>query len=459
MIKSIYCIGIGGVGMSSLALYLREAGYIVSGSDVTDFRLRKLLESKDITVFLQHRAKQIIDHDLIIYSTAIPNNNPEFVQAKLNNVPMMNRLTALQKFLSKQKIISITGSYGKSTTSAFCASIMNQIGLLPSWLIGADLFSFPPSKNNFSSWTVLETDESKPEFLDFSPHGVIVTNVGIDHLQNYGQSINQLFNTLTVFLSKRDKKTKIIINGDDINSLPFLSQFDRDKELILCGLGEINDYQISSLKTMVLETCLKTSFTLTCPDHTVHDCEIPMPGVNNAIDAVLSLAMAVQLGGDIKECIQSLSKLPLLDRRFEICRFSQTCVVVDDEGDSPEVISQVLQNGKMWYPDKKIIAVLQPHRFTRLKNLFNKYREALVQWTDEIVLLPVFHAGENEIPGINSVALKESIELTGYPAGKINVLSMEETITYLLSKLNQSCLIITLGPGDIWKIADALRSR
>jgi UDP-N-acetylmuramate--alanine ligase len=454
--KKIFLTGIGGVGMSSLALYLLGAGFQVNGSDVADFRLRKLLESKGIAVYLSHHEDNIMGSDLLIYSTAVPKNNPEIAKAIELGIPQINRIQALQQFLNKQQIIAITGSYGKSTTTTFTASLMNQAGLSPSWLIGADLFSFPPAKYNKSRWTVLETDESRPEFLDFTPYSVIITNVGKDHLTNYNNSQENLTRELLDFLSKKNNQTKAVLCGDDIASIALIKPFQQKSEVLLCGLGKNNDYQITNIHTSFLTNSFQTSFTLKCPDGISFECQIPMPGEKNVIDATLALAMTLQVGGNRDVCIDGLSKLPCMDRRFKIVHYSDHSIVVDDEGDSPEVIRTVLQNAKDWFPQKKLIAVLQPHRYSRLQNLFTEYVSVMSSFPDEIILLPVYSAGEEEIVEVNSQKLMDSILSRGFSEKNAQLLSMKDTITCLRSKLDKNYLIITLGPGDIWKVAEKL---
>jgi UDP-N-acetylmuramate--alanine ligase len=333
---------------------------------------------------------------------------------------------------------------------------MNFAGLSPSWLIGADLFAFPPANYQNSQWTVLETDESRPEFLDFNPYSVIITNIGKDHLPNYNNSQNKLIQELRSFLSKKNKAIKAVLSGDDANSTNLIQELKQKNDVILCGFGKQNDYQITEVTTNLQKTCFLTTFTLTCPDGQLFSCQIPMPGEKNVIDAVLAFAMTLQLGGDRNTCIEGLSKLPCMDRRFKICLHTNTSIIVDDEGDSPDVIQTVLQNGKDWFPQKKLIAVLQPHRYSRLKNLFDDYVEAMYKIPDEIILMPVYSAGETEITTVNSLTLMDHILKKGFPKDKIQSLSIPEAITYLREKLKENYLIITLGPGDVWKVADAI---
>lgn len=455
--KKIFCTGIGGVGMSSLALYLLEAGYQVAGSDLSDFRIRKLLESKGIKVFLNHHEKNIEDTDLLIFSTAIPMDNPEIIKAKRHNIPCINRIEALQKFLSNQKIIAVTGSYGKSTTTTFTASLMQYAGLNPSWLIGADMFSFPPALYSTNShWTVLETDESKPVFLNFDPYSAIMTNIGIDHLPSYNNSQELLIQEIFKFLKRKNCSTKVVLHGDDLNSFPLIQELKKSDDVILCGFGDENDYQIKDIHTNFSQGVFKTTFSIRCPDGKTFFSYIPMPGEKNVIDATLALGMTVQLGASRDECIHGLKILPCMDRRFEICRFSDSTIIVDDEGDSPEVIQSVLKNAKKWFPQKKLLAILQPHRFSRLQSLFDDYVKTMSTLPDEIILLPVFSAGEKAIDGINSEKLRERIVLSNFPTDKIQCCTIEETLEYLKTKINENYLMITLGPGDVWKVAKNL---
>lgn len=442
--------------MTPLALYLKQVGYQVSGSDIADFRMRKKLESNGIKVSLFQKAENCIKADMLIYSTAIPKNNPEIAYALENNIPVLNRLEALKFFLKEKKIIAVTGSYGKSTTTAFTASFLKFSGINPSWLIGADLFSFSPAESNDSDWMVLESDESKPVFLDFNPYSVLITNIGKDHLPHYNNSQESLADTISQFMKRKHKDGKIYFNIDDPFTECFIKDLER-KEYILCGKQNKADYffQVDSIQYQNRK--IKTIFKLTCPNRMIYTCEIPMLGENNVLDAVMAFSIACDLSKDTDQCLKGFSQLPVLDRRFEICSDNGISIVIDDEGDSPAVIQNVFENAKKIFPDKKIIAVLQPHRFSRLQNLFTEYVDSMFQGPDDIIILPVYSAGEEAIPGIQSEKLMNSIIEAGFNPLKIRTLSLQDSILYLQSYTQQPYLIITLGPGDVWKIADAYR--
>jgi UDP-N-acetylmuramate--alanine ligase len=264
-----------------------------------------------------------------------------------------------------------------------------------------------------------------------------------------------LIREIKKFIQRRNQKAKPILNGDDFDIISSLIDNNPKENYILCGLDSRNDYQVIGSKTTWKENTFCNDFTLKCPDGTLVQTWIPMPGEKNAIDAVMALAMCVQLGGDLQKSIQGLPHLPTMDRRFEICRSNQTTIVIDDEGDSPEVIKTVLQNCKEWFPQKKLIAVLQPHRYSRLKSLFDDYVEVM-SIADEVILLPVYSAGEKEIVGINSETLMNSIVNQGFLKQNIHSLSREEACSFLRNKLMQNYAIITLGPGDVWKVAESL---
>jgi len=442
--------------MTPLAIYLNQQGHQVAGSDLSDFRMRNALESKGIKVSLFHSSDNCKNADLLLYSTAIPKDNPEIKYAIENHIPILNRLEALRLFLKRKKIIAVTGSYGKSTTTAFTASILKYRGMNPSWLVGADLFLFPPAEYNDSEWMVLETDESKPDFLEFDPYSVLLTNIGNDHLPNYNNSQEKLANTFLQFIKRKNPAGKVYLNADD----PFISSFQQEldrKDYVLCGKTKESDYSFQIVSTGYKNQKIKTVFDLTIPCGKTYKCEIPMLGEKNVLDAVLAFALTVDLAGNADQCIQGFPLMPVMDRRFEICSDNGVSMVIDDEGDSPEVIYTVFENAKKLFPNKKIISILQPHRYSRLKNLFQEYVRIMVQGPDEIILLPVFSAGEEEIAGINSETLMKSIIEAGFSPNQIQSLSMDCTIHYLHTCIDKPYLIITLGPGDVWKVANAYR--
>jgi UDP-N-acetylmuramate--alanine ligase len=454
--KKFHLVGIGGVGMTPLALYLRESGFSVSGSDIEDFRMKDVLVSKGIKVNLCHNSANVPLDAYLIYSSAIPDNNIELLAARENNIPMFSRIEALKIITKDKKLIAITGSYGKSTLTTFISFVLEKANFNPSWIIGADLLNFNPAKSGEGKLFVLECDESRKEFLDFNPFFTLLTNIGSDHLSNYENSKDNLYSSILSFLARTDKEGAIFLNNDDILTGRVFSDLGNKVKIIKCGKTSSSDYIYEVKSSFFDGRKIVTNFTIMEKDGSIFNSQINMPGERNVIDACFSYAVLIELGFDKKKARDILKILPTLDRRFEIKKVSNKCIIIDDEGDSPDVIENVLRDIKFYFPFKKIVAVVQPHRYSRLKSLFSEYVRVLAFYPNDLILLPVYEASENKIAGIDSFSLANAIVGKNF-RGKIKVASDAfEAVDFCKVYLNIDCAIITLGPGNIWKITNEL---
>lgn len=453
--KKVHCVGIGGVGMSALAWYLNDLGWKVSGSDISDFRMRTRLEEKGIKVYLHHDEKHVRQASMLIYSSAIPDQHPELLQAREMNIPVFERMEAIKDLLKTKKLIGISGSYGKSTTTTFVASMMQNAGLEPNWLIGADLLKYPPALVSDASYLVLECDESKKHFLSLQPFVAIISNVGKDHLQEYHGSMKELADTLMSFASKVPEEGLIVINGDD----PLLFRFKdyiKDRKIITCGSTLLSDYRFSELQPRWEGQHYSTRFTLHDPSNEARKVQIPMPGWQNVLDAVMAWAATSYLCPTAKLDDLFFSQLPSLDRRLEFKGSYQQTLVFDDEGDSPDVIRLALQTLRNYFPDKALIPIIQPHRYSRLSFLFDDYAKVLSEEADGILLMPVYSAGETGTQGLTSEDLAHKIISLGFAGSLYLAENHQDAIKKASSGIGEKKIFVTLGPGDVWRVADGL---
>jgi len=454
--SSVYLIGIGGVGMTPLALLLQQIGFSVLGSDIQPFRMADTLRQSGIRIFTTHRPEQIGESRLVIYSTAIPEQNPEYKEAQRVGIPCMNRLEAISSLVSGKKLLSITGSYGKSTTTTFTAFFAQEAGIDPSYLIGADLLSFLPAHWNQdqSDWFVLETDESRPEFLCFSPYSCVLTNVGTDHLTHYQHDIQVLKDHLVQYLSSIDPAGCLVMSYEAYQSLSrHLPSLHR--RVITCGTDPSCDYRYEIQDIRCLGDHFETSFHLKAKGEFYRNLSIRMPSEKYVLDALLAFAL-------ITDCAKKkldprlFEALPILDRRSQLKRAWNRSYLLDDEGDSPDVIKEVLINVHTLFPGFRVIPFVQPHRFSRLQNLMEEYADVLVSLSDEIILLPVYPAGEEPIPGIDSFALAKTIAAKGF-LGPLTVLNThQEAADWIHTHQTGNNVFILLGPGDVWQVDHAL---
>lgn len=457
--KKVHLIGIGGVGMTPLAIYLKDAGFDVTGSDIQDFRFKNVLMSKGIKVNIGHSSKNVPPDAVAIYSSALNSDNIELNTAKRQNNPMMSRIEALKEISKDKKLIAVTGSYGKSTATSFISAILEEANLNPSWIIGADLFNFKPANIGSSDLLVLECDESKKEFLDFNPFFVILTNIGSDHLSNYENSKENLYITILSFLKRISEMGVIFLNATDPMTERIVNDLkSSNKKIIKCGKANNADYIYKLESSFFDHSKIVTSFSVKEKDGSFFKAHINMPGERNVLDACFAYAILVELGVSKKIARSALTTLPILDRRFEIKHIGERSIIIDDEGDSPFVIESVLKDAKYYFPDKKILSIVQPHRYSRLKSLFSQYVNVLSNYSDDIIITPVYEASESKIDGYDSFSLGSAIRKTSFKGNVKVVSSLSEATNMAKFYFKKDYVIITLGPGNIWQVADELSS-
>ncbi len=452
----LHFVGIGGVGMTALAWYLREVGWEISGSDSHDFRMRKKLEEKGIKVYLSHDELLVQDAVALIHTSAVPVSHIEVRMALSMGIPVLERMEAVKVILKDKQLLAVTGSYGKSTATTFLSSMMKQAQCNPDWLIGADMMCYPPAQYVKSSLLVLECDESKPQFLSLDPDALLITNVGKDHLQEYGHSMNNLAKAFEDLALRVPKSGIIVLNGDDPLLLG-LSKKIHGKKIVTCGQQKHNDYCFTDIDIHWDGKAFSSAFKLSnAQGFCLGKKRIPMPGWQNIQDAVMAQLITAHYSSSIEEGQDLYDQLPVMDRRMQVKGTYRDCIVFDDEGDSPEVIRWALQALKKYFPKKKLLCILQPHRFSRLSNLFHEYASVLVEEADDVVLLPVYSAGETELAGFNSETLARQMITMGFNGRVLLVETHEEAAQKVSQYLNQQASIICLGPGDVWKVGDAL---
>ncbi|MBP8707572.1 MAG: UDP-N-acetylmuramate--L-alanine ligase [Caldisericia bacterium] len=455
--KKVHLIGIGGVGMTPLAIYLKDAGFDVTGSDIQDFRFKNVLMSKGIKVNIGHSSENVPPDAVVIYSSALNSDNIELQTAKRQNNQIISRIEALKEISKDKKLIAITGSYGKSTATSFVSAILEEANLNPSWIIGADLFNFKPANIGSSDLLVLECDESKKDFLEFNPFFVILTNIGNDHLSNYENSKENLYIAILSFLKRISEMGVIFLNADDPMSERIINDLkSSSKKIVKCGKTDNADYVYKIKSSNFNHKRIVTSFSVKEKDSNVFTAQINMPGERNVLDACFAYAVLIELGIR-KEIARNLLKaLPILDRRFEIRHIGEKALIIDDEGDSPFVIETVLKDARYYFPNKKILSIVQPHRYSRLKSLFSQYVSVLSNYSDDIIITPVYEASESKIEGIDSFSLGSAIRKTSFKGNVEVVSSLSEAANMAKFYFKKDYVIITLGPGNIWQVADEL---
>ena len=445
-LSSIFLIGIGGSGMSGIAEVLHNLGYKISGSDISRTDAIKRLELMGIKVFLGHKASNLNDAEMVVVSSAIDMENPEIVEANLKGLPVLARAEMLSSLMNMKRGIAIAGTHGKTTTTSLVASILQEARLDPTFINGGIINSFATNaKLGKGEYLVAEADESDQSFLMLQPTIAIITNIEEDHLVNYDNDFENLKNAFISFVKKLPFDGLLIACGDDPEIVNLLPSFSRTK--VTYGFNKGNDYVLRAYKS----EGFKSSFLLSFGNDEV--CvRLNMLGRHNALNAAAAFVLALEEGVAISDINTALENFMGISRRMQVIgnlnfdEYSST--LVDDYGHHPSEIRNTIEAIREGHPDKKITMVFQPHRYTRTDDLFDEFLEVL-QSVDQLILLDVYSAGEEVIPGRESsdILLKLK-EINNLPVNLMR--DKQEIIKEIIkSSCSQEGILLMQGAGDI----------
>ena len=447
-IKNIFLIGIGGAGMSGIAEILLNSGYKVSGSDSSPSDVTSRLKKLGINIFHSHNSKNLSEIDLIVYSSAISEDNPEIMYGKKIGIPVIKRAEMLANLMTMKKSIAIAGSHGKTTTTCILAHIFTKCNLDPTYIIGGKIKSFESNASLGKGPHILaEADESDGSFLLLRPNNLIITSIDNDHLETYQGDFKKLMNAFKEFALNIPFKGKIVCYGDSKDLKKIIKNVPRN--FITYGFDKTNDFQITDL----LQSINGCKFNLINNlDDSNFEFFVPLHGKHNVLNVVASVIMSIEEGINIKDISEALLTCKTVERRFEVISnniFNKGITLVDDYGHHPEEIKVTLETiDKVWKDNKKVV-IFQPHRYSRTKALFKEFVEILSE-IDDLILLDVYPASENIIKGF------ESDDLLKAANKKNNIIKangVEDALLKLKELLNDHSLILTQGAGNTSALA------
>ena len=419
--KSAHFIGIGGAGMSGIALVLHERGYVVTGSDLKTSRYIRQLTRAGVKVHVGHEAATIdeVKPDVVVVSTAIPESNPELVRARELGIPVWPRAKMLSALGHGYTTVAVAGTHGKTTTSSMCATMLDRMGLDPSFLIGGIVEGYDTNgKNGSGDYFVAEADESDSSFLFLNPNVVIVTNVEADHLDHYS-GIEEIEATFAKFMSLVGEDGTVIVCGEDPHLVELAKSTGR--HVLSYGFAETNDIVCVHPDVKGIQS----DFIVRFDDGTEHAVEIKSnPGRHNMLNATAVLTVAHVLGLDI-----------------------DGITVVDDYGHHPtEIKATLAAASSLGY--KHVDVVFQPHRYSRLQALCDDFADAFAN-ADKLLLIDVFSAGEMPIPGVTSKMLADTVRAK-HPGKEVVYCSSRLELNEELEKMvGEGDLLLTMGAGDV----------
>lgn len=447
MNKQYHLIGIGGIGMSGIAQLLIRCGIKVSGSDAKDSFATRQLVSQGAKVFIGHDSKNIENADLVIYSSAIKDDNPEIIEARKKNIPLIRRAEALAQLMQDKTVITVTGSHGKTTTASLISYMLLEAGLLPTVAIGGILRNIDTNAClGNGRYFVAEADESDGSFLYYRPKYSVITNIDAEHLDYYKNFDNEV-RAFEEFLNRTDKDGCAFCCGDD-PQLKRLAGNYRNKH-VLFGTKEDSDIYPKN----ILMNGLSSEFDCYYKDKFIGRFGLALGGMHNISNSLSVIALGLELGVDLAVIKKSLSGYKGAKRRLEIKYSDKDYLVIDDYAHHPTEIKMTLAAVKA-LNKKRIIAVFQPHRYSRTQLLLDEFVKSF-DAADYIIITDIYAASEKPINGIDAKLLTERVA-KNYPGKSVAYASKEELVEQISSVMAPGDLVITLGAGDIVKVSDEL---
>lgn len=452
-VKRIHFVGIGGAGMNGIAEVLRNEGYEISGSDIAESAVTDHLRSRGIEVFIGHKESNVEGASVVVLSSAIKKNNPEWLRAVELRIPVVRRAEMLAELMRYRFGIAVAGTHGKTTTTSLISSIYAEAGRDPTFVIGGLLNSAGVNARLGSGrYLIAEADESDASFLHLQPMCSVVTNIEADHMDTYEGDFNKLKATFVEFLHNLPFYGVAVVCGDDPVIRSILPQIGRTT--ITYGSTPDCDLQVTDFK----QEQSHSTFKVVKRDGSVLSVFLSLPGYHMALNATAAIAVALEDDIDEASILRALKSFEGVGRRFEQYGEFETgngkVMLVDDYGHHPSEVRATINAVRAGWPDRRLVMIFQPHRYTRTRDCFEDFIEVLNQ-VDELILMDVYPAGEDPIVGADGRALCRSIRLRGHVEPYF-VPSPDQVPATLADIIRDGDIVLTQGAGNVGKMAKIL---
>ena len=438
--SKVHFIGIGGIGMCGLAELLRNMGGQVSGSDLTENAQTQRLRAMGIEVKIGHAAEHVRDAEVVVYSSAVKPENPEFKEARRLKIPLIPRAEALAEMMRLKRGIAIGGSHGKTTTTSLTASVFLGANSQPTIVVGGrlDLIKSTALLGQ-GEWLIAEADESDGSFSRLSPEIVVVTNIDNDHLDYYG-TVEQLKKAFFDFAMRIPFYGLAIICGDDPAARETFKDFG--KRIVFYGFGADNDLRISGSKG---------EYDVFRDGVKLGRISLSIPGKHNALNAAAALAAGLEAGFSFGVCAEGLEQFRGVDRRFQHKGAIDGVDIYDDYGHHPTEVKAVLAAFKEKFPDRRLVTVFQPHRYSRTHLCWDQFVDCFED-AGCLYVCDIYAAGEAPIGHVNSERLVREITASQSAPFSVEHLASDNRAAVIKKNLRVGDVLVTLGAGDIWKL-------
>lgn len=438
-IGKIHFIGIGGIGMSGVANILVELGYDVSGSDMGLNSVTQNLESKGVNVFKGHAKENVDNADVVVLSTAIKENNVEYIEAVRKGLKIFKRQEVLSLILQGNISYTVAGTHGKTTTTSLLGHLFENMGKNPTIINGGIINSIGSNVKIGSELVVAEADESDATFINIPSNFGMITNIDEEHLDFYG-SFDNLLLSFVKYIDKIPDNNFVAVCGDDKNINTVISKVKNNLKIIKYGLSDNNEYVAKNIKFDIDGL----NFDIVHDGVVYNDFHANLYGMHNVCNVLGVISLAHKIGFDLNELKNVFSDFKGVQRRFTKRGKFLGVDVVDDYAHHPVEIATVVNAAKQFVKGK-VHVIMQPHRYTRLRDLYSEFCNCFVG-VENLMILPVYTAGETEIENINSVQFVKDISGVD---NVCNVYSLDDVKSNLKNIVDTDDIIIFFGAGDI----------
>ena len=451
-IGTIHFVGIGGIGMSGIAEVMHQLGYTVQGSDQADSYVVEKLRKEGIPVTIGHDADNLGDAAVVVCSTAIKESNPEIQAAAERRLPRVRRAEMLAELMRMQKTVAVAGTHGKTTTTSMIAALLDSGGVDPTVINGGIINRYGSNARlGKSDWWVIEADESDGSFLRLDGTIAVVTNIDPEHLEHYG-TFDRVKDAFVEFIENVPFYGLAVLCVDHPEVQNLIGRI-RDRRIVTYGFSALADVRADNVTPVIGGTKFDAVILGRDGDRRSLEVMVPIPGRHNVQNALAAIAVALELGISDETIVAGFERFEGVKRRFTKVGEADGAIVIDDYAHHPTEIRAVLAAAREGAKER-VIAVMQPHRFTRLQSLMDEFQNAFND-ADVVFVTPVYPAGEEPIEGVDSAALADGLRAHGHRMVR-TVESQDELCRELRDLAADGDMIICMGAGDITKWAGSL---
>ncbi len=447
-VRRLHFVGIGGAGMSGIAEVLHANGFVVSGSDMSESAVVDYLRNLGIRVDPKHDAKNVEDADLVVYSSAVPHDNPELVEARNRRIPVIKRAEMLGELMRMKYTLSIAGTHGKTTTTSIVGQIWDEAGLDPTIIVGGVVKGQGSgAKVGKGNYLIAESDEFDRSFLSMMPSSAIITNIDADHLDTY-KDIEDIKDAFVQFANKIPFYGQIILCLDDPNVQQILARLK--KPVITYGFTRQAKYRVDNLR---FEKGFPV-FEILNDGKSLGEFRLQIPGRHNVLNATAAVALAIEEGIDADIARKAVAAFGGVKRRFEFIGEKNGVMVFDDYAHHPTEATATLLGFRDAFPDKRIIVAFQPHLFTRTRDQHEAFGSAFAN-CDVLLATDIYPARERPIEGVTGALVSDSATARGHRDARF-IGDQMNLLPILKKELREGDVVVLMGAGSIYKLGETI---